>query len=112
MPGLTTNPTELPLVLVADANPDSLNRRTRQLEARGFRVEVARTSFEAIVKASCHMPAFIVVDASLAGLDQHELITIPSLPDTADWENFETARKALGPNLSRQKPATRYGVQA
>jgi uncharacterized protein len=64
-----------------------------------------------------HFPAEIVmtaedmVDASLAGLDRHELITIPSLPDIADWEKFEDARKALGPNLSRQKPAARYGIQ-
>ena len=57
------------------------------------------------------MAAEDMVDASLAGLDQHELITIPSLPDIADWERFEAARKALGPNLSRQKPAVRYGVQ-
>ena len=52
-----------------------------------------------------------MADASLAGLDQHESITIPSLPDIADWEKFEAARKALGPNLSRQKPALRYGIQ-
>ena len=64
-----------------------------------------------------HLPKEIVmtaedmVDASLAGLDQRELITIPSLPDIADLEKFEGARKALGPNLSRQKPAARYGVQ-
>lgn len=56
----------LPLVLIADADPDSRTRRTRQLQARGFRVTVARTSFEAIVKASCHLPDLIVVDASLA----------------------------------------------
>jgi short-subunit dehydrogenase len=65
-----------------------------------------------------HLPGEIVmtsenmVDASLAGLDQGELITIPSLPDAADWENFETARKALGPNLSRKTPAARYGITA
>jgi short-subunit dehydrogenase len=64
-----------------------------------------------------HLPSEIVmtaedmVDASLAGLDRHELVTIPSLPDIADWEKFEVARKALGPNLSRQKPAARYGIQ-
>jgi uncharacterized protein len=57
------------------------------------------------------MTAEDMVDASLAGLDQHELITIPSLPDLADWEKFEAARKTLGPNLSRQKPAVRYGLQ-
>jgi short-subunit dehydrogenase len=57
------------------------------------------------------MTAEDMVDASLAGLDQHELITIPALPDIADWERHETARKALGPNLSRRKPAARYGIQ-
>ena len=54
------------------------------------------------------MTAEDMVDASLAGLDQHELITIPTLPDVVDWEKYETARKALGPNLSRQYPAARY----
>src|SRR6201987_1359406 len=58
------------------------------------------------------MTAEDMADASLAGLDQHELITIPSLPDITDWERYEVARKALGPNLSRQKPAARYGVQS
>jgi CheY-like chemotaxis protein len=55
----------IPFVLIADANPDSCARRTRQLQARGFRVVVARTPFEAIVKASCHLPDLILVDASL-----------------------------------------------
>ena len=51
-----------------------------------------------------------MVDAALAGLDQHEAITIPALPDVADWERFEAARKALVPNLSHQKPAARYAA--
>jgi short-subunit dehydrogenase len=58
------------------------------------------------------MTAEEMVDASLAGLDQGELITIPSLPDPADWEAFEAARKALGPNLTHQHPAARYGISA
>jgi short-subunit dehydrogenase len=53
-----------------------------------------------------------LVDASLAGLDQGELITVPSLPELADLEKYEAARKALAPNLSRQHPATRYGITA
>jgi uncharacterized protein len=53
-----------------------------------------------------------MVDASLAGLDQDELITIPALPDLADWEKFDAARKALGPNLSRKHSAARYGISA
>lgn len=52
-----------------------------------------------------------MVDASLAGLDQHESVTISSPPDIADWEKFEAARNALGPNLSHQKLAVRYGIQ-
>jgi uncharacterized protein len=51
-----------------------------------------------------------LVDAALAGLDQGEFATVPSLPDAADWDAFESARAALGPNLSRSKPAARYGV--
>jgi short-subunit dehydrogenase len=63
-----------------------------------------------------HLPNEIVmtaedlVDASLAGLDRGEVITIPSLPEIAEWERYEEARKAMGPNLSRQKPAARYGI--
>ena len=49
-----------------------------------------------------------MVDAALAGLAQGELVTIPSLPDSADWDAFETARNVLAPNLSRAEPATRY----
>ncbi len=58
------------------------------------------------------MTAEEMVDASLAGLDQGELITIPALPDIGDWEKYDAARKALGPNLSRKYSAARYGVTA
>jgi short-subunit dehydrogenase len=54
------------------------------------------------------MSADELVDAALAGLDQKELITIPSLPNVEDWTKYEAARLALGPNLSRQHPAERY----
>jgi short-subunit dehydrogenase len=52
-----------------------------------------------------------LVDAALAGLDQGELVTIPSLPDPADWAAVDAARARLGPNLSRPHPADRYGVK-
>jgi CheY-like chemotaxis protein len=61
----STATTALPLALVADANAASRARRIRQLVGRGFRVAVARTPFEAIVKASCHLPDLILVAASL-----------------------------------------------
>jgi hypothetical protein len=56
------------------------------------------------------MDAEDLVDAALAGLDQGEFATVPSLPEVADWNAFQSARAALGPNLSRGKPAVRYGV--
>ncbi|TCK97296.1 SDR family oxidoreductase [Paraburkholderia sp. BL9I2N2] len=61
-----------------------------------------------------HLPQQIVmtaedmVDAALAGLDHGELVTIPSLPDAADWERFNSARQQLQPNLSHKLPAARY----
>jgi short-subunit dehydrogenase len=56
------------------------------------------------------MSAADMVDAALAGLDQGELVTIPSLPEAADWQKANDARLALGPNLSHSRPAARYGV--
>jgi uncharacterized protein len=53
-----------------------------------------------------------MVDASLAGLDQGEFVTIPALPNVADFEAYEKARLALAPNLSRKNPADRYAVAA
>ncbi|MBF6025085.1 SDR family NAD(P)-dependent oxidoreductase [Lysobacter niastensis] len=56
------------------------------------------------------MPVQDMVDAALAGLAQGEAVTIPALPDIADWQSYENARKALGPSLSRSVPAKRYAV--
>jgi hypothetical protein len=53
-----------------------------------------------------------MVDAALAGLDQGEFATIPALPNAADFEAYELARRALAPNLSRKYPADRYGIGA
>lgn len=54
------------------------------------------------------MPAEDMVDAALAGFDLGEHVTIPSLPDAADWEAYEAARQKLMPNLSLSVPAPRY----
>lgn len=56
------------------------------------------------------MSAEDMVDAALAGLEQGEFATIPSLPDKAHWEAYEAAREALAPHLSLAKPAARYHV--
>ena len=52
------------------------------------------------------------VDAALAGLDQGELVTLPSVEDQALWEQFDAARLALFAGAMRGKPASRYGVKA
>lgn len=57
------------------------------------------------------MTAENLVDAALAGLALGEKVTIPSLPNALDWSAYESARLALGPNLSHQRPALRYGLE-
>jgi len=56
------------------------------------------------------MSAENLVDAALAGLDQGEIVTIPSLPDKAEWDAYEAARRSMSGRLSSAVPAARYGV--
>jgi short-subunit dehydrogenase len=56
------------------------------------------------------MSAEDMVDAALGGLDQGEVVTIPSLPDKAEWDRFDAARLAMSGRLSRAVPAPRYNV--
>ena len=44
------------------------------------------------------------MDTSLVGVDQGELITLPSLPDDSDWERMESARKTLNRTLFSTVP--------
>ena len=53
-----------------------------------------------------------MVDASLAGLDQGEIITIPALPDLDEWNRYEFARRDMSARLSNIVPAGRYGIRA
>jgi len=94
-----------------------------EVAGKGVRVQVVlpgatATDFWRVAgKPIEHLPQAIVmsaedmVDAALAGLEQGETVTIPSLPNQADWDAFESARKALGPGLSRAVPAARYGFE-
>jgi short-subunit dehydrogenase len=91
-----------------------------ELAEKGLRIQAVlpgATSTEFWAKSGMpitHLPSEIVmsademVDASLAGLDQGEVITIPSLPNIADWNTYDAARRALGPGLSRTHAAERY----
>jgi short-subunit dehydrogenase len=56
------------------------------------------------------MSATDMVDAALAGLDQGEIVTIPSLPNRAEWDAYEATRRGMSRQLSRAVPAPRYGI--
>lgn len=79
VPSRATAPGHTPHVLVADADALSRQQREQHLKAAGARVVMARTGFEAIVKASCQMPDLIVLDESLGEIEVAEtarLLTI------------------------------------
>ena len=91
-----------------------------EVGAKGVRVQVvlpgatATPFWTAAGLPVQHLPSEIVmqadelVDAALAGLDQGELVTIPSLPDVGQWQAFTAARLAMANNVSRQHAASRY----
>lgn len=54
------------------------------------------------------MSATDLVDAALAGLDRGEFVSIPSLQNGIEWENFEDARQVMLPHLSNSSIAERY----
>lgn len=57
------------------------------------------------------MSAEDMVEAALAGLDLGETVTIPSLPDQAEWNRYDAARRAMSPKLSSATAAPRYNLQ-
>src|SRR5262245_65741998 len=95
-----------------------------ELAENGVRVQAVlpgatATDFWDIAGQPVHqLPAAIVmsaddmVDAALAGLDQGEVVTIPSLADKADWDRYEAARRAMFGKLSSAVPAPRYNIAA
>ena len=64
-----------------------------------------------------HLPAQIVmraedlVDAALRGFDRGEAVTLPSLHDVGLWNAYESARRAMAPQLSSSEVAARYQPQ-
>jgi short-subunit dehydrogenase len=74
--------------------------RTEIWERSGMNIEE--------VPAEILMDVDELVDAALAGFDQGELVTVPALPEAADFQALEAARLKLAPNLSRRHAAARY----
>ena len=97
-------------------------RLQQEVASRGVRVQVVlpgATRTEIWEKAGTDIatlpPSMVMdvdsmVDAALAGLDRGEVVTIPALPDVADWDAYEAARQQMIPNLSRSVPAARYAT--
>ena len=53
-----------------------------------------------------------LVDAALAGLDEGETLSLPSLEDASLWTEFDTARQTLFAATQRGTPASRYAANA
>jgi len=72
------------------------------------RTEIWERSGRDIAALPAVMAVDDLVDAALVGFDRREDITIPALPDLAQWTAFNNARVAMIPNLSLAEPAARY----
>lgn len=71
-------------VLVADPQGTTRSAREQQLLAAGHRVSLARTAFEAIVKATCQPPDIILLDRSLPDIATHDTVNfLSTCPVTA-----------------------------
>ena len=72
------------------------------------RTEIYDRSGGDISKVPDVMEVDDLVDAALIGFDRKELVTIPPVPDAADWDALEQARMVLARGFSNAKPAERY----
>ncbi len=60
--------------------------------------------------SSTTMSAEDAVDASLAGLDAGEQVTIPGLHDADAWTRWEADRREISKKFANAEPAPRYGL--
>jgi len=70
-----SGPAKGPLVLVVEDDPGAAELLTRQLNAAGYRVQVARTGTEALARARELQPAAITLDIILPEVDGWEVLT-------------------------------------
>ena len=76
------------------------------------RTEIWQHAGKDVDKLPAVMEVDELVDAALAGFDRRETVTIPPLPDAAQWTDFEAARKVMFPNFSQVHAAARYHLAA
>jgi len=72
------------------------------------RTEIWERSSRDVNKLQGVMEVGELVDAALAGYDKRETVTIPPLPDAAQWDTFNEARQAMLPNFFQEHAAVRY----
>jgi short-subunit dehydrogenase len=72
------------------------------------RTEIWEHAGKDVDKLPAVMEVDELVDAALAGFDRRETVTIPPLPDAAQWTDFEAARKVMFPNTRQAHAAARY----
>lgn len=72
------------------------------------RTEIWDRSGMDITKIEGVMEVDELVDAALVGFDRRESVTIPPLPDDAQWTDFDAARQAMLPNFRQTHAAKRY----
>ena len=87
-------------ILIADPNDQSRDRRRSKLRESGYDVTVARTGFEAIVKASCHVPDLVLLDGALGDVEVAETARLlATCPVTA---HIPVVRLGTGRRLLRR----------
>jgi short-subunit dehydrogenase len=72
------------------------------------RTEIWKHAGKDVNTLSGVMEVDTLVDAALVGFDHREPVTIPPLPDAAQWSAFNAARQAMLPNFAQTEPAERY----
>ena len=73
--------------------------------------DVAGIDSDAIDQATV-MTAEDCVDAALAGLDQGESVTLPSVEDSKLWDEFDDIRNQMLAASHSSQPASRYGLSS
>jgi PAS domain S-box-containing protein len=111
----STEPAAAPLILLAEDNEANISTITSYLEAKGYRLIVARHGLEAVTLAATAQPDLIVMDIQMPHLDGLEairqirqnpaLVTVPIIALTALAMPIDEERcLAAGANQYLSKP--------
>lgn len=72
------------------------------------RTEIWERAGRSVEDLAAVMEVDDLVDAALVGFDRREAVTIPPLPDEAQWAAYNGARLAMLPNFAQSQSAARY----